>query len=111
MEEFPSPPLTPPLMAADDEGVTTFWSSWVRNPLFAVAVLALLAGLLGVTGWGVALAAATVAALMGDAAWHLARKSRMRAASRLAERAAEASKARALERFTDYNRVDQEPAA
>ena len=55
-----------------------FWTWGVRNPALLLATTALLAGLGGVTEWPLAVAAATVGALVGDSAHHLARKARRR---------------------------------
>lgn len=97
--------------AVDDQDVIYFWNWCVRNPLFLIGGLALLAGVVQILEWPLALSVATVAALAGDAAWHLARKARMRRYRKLAAAAAAKSNAHALERFTDYNLGDREKVA
>ena len=75
--------------------------------MFLMAGLALLSGFLKIVEWPLALSAAMVTALVGDAAWHLARKARIRRYRKLAAAAAEKSNAHALQRFTDYNLGDK----
>lgn len=79
--------------------------------MFLVAGLALAAGALKFVEWPLALMAATVTALMGDAAWHLARKARIRHCRKLAASAAQSSNAHAMQRFTDYNLGDRDKVA
>ena len=88
-----------------------FWNWCVRNPMFLMGGLALVAGVLKILEWPLALSLATVGALAGDAAWHLARKARIRRYRKLAAAAAAKSNATALERFTDYNLGDREKVA
>lgn len=79
--------------------------------MFLIAGLALASGGMRFVEWPIALCAATVAVLIGDAAWHMARKARIRQFRKLAEAAAQSSNAHALERFTDYNLIDRENVA
>lgn len=78
--------------------------------MFAVAGLAALAGFLEVVGWGVALVFATVAVLLGDAAWHLSRKAHARAARKAQLPVTPVDAQPSYERFSDYP-VEQENAA
>ncbi len=95
----------------DDKHMVYFWNWGVRNPMFLVALIGLGAGAARIVEWPLALCVFTVGVLFGDAAWHVARKARIRHFRKLAEAAAASSNSAAWQRFTDYNVPDRENVA